>query len=338
MDVSEPKELAQARRIVAGHPGLFVERELARESGGLPVMAWSCGSDDPQAPALMVVGGVHGLERIGSELVLHSMEALAARASWDAGAKGLLAAAQVWFVPAANPAGLLAKSRCNRRGVDLMRNAPVEARGALAVAGGQRVSARLPWFRGAKGEPMEAEAAALVGLALELAAREGGLILLDCHSGYGASDGLWFPYACEAKPFEHSAHMAKLRGMLESALPWHGYRFEPQSRQYLAHGDLWDYAFMESLKAGGRPGSFLPLTLEMGSWAWVRKNPSHLFKGEGLFHPIKEHRVARVLRRHASLVDFLLSAAGSRPAWSAMGDAEECEMMRKACSWWWSAA
>lgn len=332
-----PRELEEAERLAAEHPGVFRREVLAREASGMPVVAYRCGSADPQAPALLVVGGVHGLERIGSELVLDAMESLAGRWGWDAGLASTLAKAEAVFVPAANPAGLLAKTRCNGNGVDLMRNAPVESAGAMAFAGGQRASPRLPWFRGRKGEPMEPEAKALVDLALGLAAREGGLILLDCHSGYGMGDSLWFPYAHGPKPFEHSAWMAKLRGMLEAALPHHGYRFEPQSRQYMAHGDLWDHAFLKALEAGAAPGSFLPLTLEMGSWAWVRKNPIQLLRGDGLFHPVKPHRAARVLRRHASLVGFLLSAAASRGAWAAMGPAEERDMMRRACDWWWSA-
>lgn len=49
--------------------------------------------------------------------------------------------------------------------------------------------------------------------------------------------------------------------------------FEPQSQQYLTHGDLWDHLYLRALT--GHPGHlFLPLTLEMGSWLWVKKNPA----------------------------------------------------------------
>ena len=52
---------------------------------------------------------------------------------------------------------------------------------------------------------------------------------------------------------------------------------------------------------------FLPWTLEMGSWAWVRKNPLQVFQALGFFNPIKPHRYARTMRRHARLVEFLWS-------------------------------
>ena len=43
----------------------------------------SIGSTDPLAPAIGFFGGIHGLERIGSQLVLDYMRALLARLEWD---------------------------------------------------------------------------------------------------------------------------------------------------------------------------------------------------------------------------------------------------------------
>lgn len=34
------------------------------------------------------------------------------------------------------------------------------------------------------------------------------------------------------------------------------------------------------------------------------KNPRQLFSRHGMFNPIKAHRIKRVLRRHADLLDF----------------------------------
>ncbi|CAH2929990.1 MAG: FIG011155: Zinc carboxypeptidase-related protein [uncultured Paraburkholderia sp.] len=47
------------------------------------------------------------------------------------------------------------------------------------------------------------------------------------------------------------------------------------------------------------------MTLELGSWLWIKKNPRQLFSRQGFFNPVKAHRTARVLRRHANLLDFL---------------------------------
>jgi hypothetical protein len=60
----------------------------------------------------------------------------------------------------------------------------------------------------------------------------------------------------------------------------------------------------------------MPLTLEMGSWQWLRKNPMHLFLRHGLFHPVLPHRQQRILRRHLTLFDFLFRAALYPEKWT----------------------
>jgi len=61
-------------------------------------------------------------------------------------------------MPLLNPAGMQRATRANARGVDLMRNAPVDSRERVTfLLGGQRVSPWLPWYRGAAGAPMEKE-------------------------------------------------------------------------------------------------------------------------------------------------------------------------------------
>jgi hypothetical protein len=87
------------------------------------------------------------------------------------------------------------------------------------------------------------------------------------------------------------------------------YIFEPQSLQYLAHGDLWDHLYQQARHV------FLPLTLEMGSWLWVKKNPRQLFSRHGIFNPLLPHRQQRVLRQHQSLLDFLARAAHGHRLW-----------------------
>ena len=90
-------------------------------------------------------------------------------------------------------------------------------------------------------------------------------------------------------------------------MPHHDYSFEPQSKQYLLHGDLWDYAYDNT----PAENVFLPMTLELGSWLWIRKNPRQIFSRHGIFNPIKAHRIKRVLRRHVDVLDFLTHAAFS---------------------------
>ena len=92
-------------------------------------------------------------------------------------------------------------------------------------------------------------------------------------------------------------------------------------RQILAHGDLWDFLYR---KAAERPQCvFLPLTLEMGSWLWIKKNPRQLFSRHGIFNPLIEHRQQRVLRRHLTWLDFVARAASGCRRWLPEGAARE---------------
>ena len=52
-------------------------------------------------------------------------------------------------------------------------------------------------------------------------------------------DRIWFPYAHTRRPIEHLAELHALSTVFEASHVHHRYVIEPQSRQYLAHGDLW---------------------------------------------------------------------------------------------------
>jgi hypothetical protein len=150
---------------------------------------------------------------------------------------------------------------------------------------------------------------------------------VDCHSGYGWRDSIWFPYARTRAAMRHLPEMFALKTMFEQAHPHHGYTFEPQSHQYLLHGDLWDYAYDHAQHV------FLPMTLELGSWLWIRKNPRQLFSRQGFFNPVKAHRTARVLRRHVSLFDFLARAAYAPSRWLPQGEARH-RLWEQASDFW----
>ncbi|WP_372825652.1 M14 family zinc carboxypeptidase [Polaromonas sp.] len=270
------------------------------------------GSRDPQAPAIGFFGGIHGLERIGTQLILHYMRALLFRLEWDTLLQQQLQKIRLVFMPIVNPGGMWAHKRANPRGVDLMRNAPQRAEGRVPfLAGGQTLTPLLPWYCGRAGQAMETESAALLQVVREQLACRPFSLALDCHSGYGFTDSLWFPYARTRRLMAHLPEMFTLKAMLEQSMPHHDYSFEPQSNQYLLHGDLWDHAYDHTPE----DHVFLPMTLELGSWLWIRKNPRQLFSRHGIFNPIKAHRIKRVLRRHADLLDFLARAAFAAPGW-----------------------
>ncbi len=292
----------------------------------LPVYALALGNPSPGIPAVGFFGGVHGLERIGTQVVTKFLDQLVARLAWDVSLHDQLEKVRLVFMPLVNPGGMLRGTRANPHGVDLMRNAPLDAREPVPfLVGGQRISAGLPWYRGRRGAPMEEESRALCELVeRELLARPFSLAL-DCHSGFGIRDRLWFPYAHSRAPIPHLPHLHALAQIFQASNANHPYLIEPQSRQYLAHGDLWDYLYLNAARQAR--GVFLPLTLEMGSWLWIRKNPRQVFSRGGIFNPLIAHREQRVLRRHFALLDFIVRAAAGHRRW--LPDGEQCERLRR---------
>ncbi len=310
--------IALERIIESGGSQLQVRviRQVAVASGlSFPVYSIALGNPAPHVPAIGFFGGVHGLERIGAEVVIAYLQSVVTRLRWDTTLHRQLENVRVVFMPIVNPGGIWSGTRANPRGVDLMRNGPVDAGDTVApLLGGQRISAGLPWYRGRLGEPMEAESQALCEVVgTELLSRKFS-IALDCHSGFGISDRLWFPFAHTRKPIRHLAELHALREIFLQAHSSHPYIIEPQSSQYLAHGDLWDYLYLQACSDPARV--FLPLTLEMGSWLWIKKNPRQLFSRTGIFNPLIDHRQQRVLRKHLSLLDFLSRAACSHERWA----------------------
>ena len=336
--MSVPAELEALERVIAlGGDRLEITPGRSAPFGPgastLPVYRIALGNCAPQCAAVGFFGGVHGLERIGSRVVIAFLESLVMRLRWDGSLHRLLEQVRLVFMPVVNPGGMLRGTRANPRGVDLMRNAPVDADDRVPfLVGGQRLSAGLPWYRGRRGEPMEAESSALCEtVRRELLGRPFSLAL-DCHSGFGMRDRIWFPYAHSRRPIPDLAQLHALSEIFSQSHSHHPYVFEPQSRQYLAHGDLWDHLY-----ASGRASPhqvFLPLTLEMGSWLWVKKNPRQLFSRLGIFNPLIAHREQRVLRRHLPLLDFVIRAAAAHALWLPQGSLREQHESSGRASWY----
>jgi predicted deacylase len=281
--------------------------------GGMPIHAFRFGTADRGAPALLVVGGVHGLERIGTDVAIAYLTTLVARLAWDRVLHAALTECRIVVVPLLNPVGMTRGQRANGNGVDLMRNAPAHPTGGTPLLGGQQLTPRLPWYMGPPGAPMEPEAAALVGLVERELFATPLAIALDLHSGFGFVDRLWYPYARTREPPPDLDAIESLARLLDDTLPNHVYTVEQTAQAYTIRGDLWDHLY-DRRRGHGR-GLLLPLTLEMGSWAWVRKNPLQGLSTIGRFNPVKPHRHRRTLRRHLPLIDFLHHAAASYRAW-----------------------
>lgn len=328
-------ELIQLEHQLAESPASFCVQLLtsvAVDEVTLPIYRIDLGNDAPDKPVLLVTGGVHGLERIGSQVVMAWLQTLAARSRWDYHLSALLDKIHIIFLPIVNPGGMYLNQRANPNGVDLMRNAPIEAQGRSAfLLGGQRLSSWLPWYTGDPEQGMEPENQMLQQVIDESLAHRPFSLSLDCHSGFGWRDQIWFPYAYRRRPMRKIAAIMALKLLWEETYPNHDYVFEPQSNHYMTHGDLWDYFYKRLNRQNG--GTFLPLTLELGSWRWVRKRPRQLFTLRGLFNPLVPHRHQRVLRSHLLWLDFLMDATVHFENWLPAGDQEP--MLREAAMAYW---
>ncbi len=336
MSKSEFPELTELERIIEEGGAHFDARtvcEVMDKGRHFPVYAVSLGNPSPDVPAVGFFGGFHGLERIGAEVVLAYLRSLMGRLRWDSALHRELESVRLVFMPLVNPGGMWRGTRANPNGVDLMRNSPQESKESVPfLVGGQRIGPRLPWYRGRADGPMEAESQAVCRVVeAELLTREFSLAV-DCHSGFGVHDRIWFPYAHTAMPIEHLAEVHALKDIYDRTYTSHNYLFEPQSRQYLAHGDMWDYLYRRATADPQR--IFLPLTLEMGSWLWVKKNPRQLFSRHGIFNPLIEHRQQRVLRRHLAWLDFLARAASGYRRWLPIGAERERHREQALARWY----
>ena len=313
-----------------------IEDQVPIPGDKLPLYSISLGSQNPAHPAIVFVGAVHGLELIGAQVALSFLETLCSLSTWDETLHEQLRGVKVLFYPSVNPGGLALQTRSNPRGVDLMRNSPIEGEDVSPyfLPGGHRISPKLPWFRGHEGEPMELENRTLLRVIQEQIWDVPFSLIIDFHSGFGMKDRLWFPYAYTKKPFPRLAEIYKLKELFDQSYPYNIHSFEPQALQYRTHGDVWDYIFLKHMQE--RPQNvMIPLCLELGSWIWVKKNPSQLFNAFGFFNPIVPHREQRTLRRHAFLLDFFLRAALSSQKWSRLQENERQHLDRQAMKLWY---
>ena len=79
-------ELIELERILAEAPAQFsteVSASISVDSLELPIYRIDVGNAPADRPALLLLGGVHGLERIGTQVVLAWLRSLANRLRWD---------------------------------------------------------------------------------------------------------------------------------------------------------------------------------------------------------------------------------------------------------------
>lgn len=315
-------ELDQLQTLLSRFPLANVRSETMAtvrcHGKSFPITAITIGPEDPSTPTLFLVAGVHGLEKIGTQVLISYLSVLFRQLTWDRTVQTLFESVRLCAIPILNPGGMAFGTRSNPQGVDLMRNSPIECQSDSSpfLVGGHRISARLPWYRGPVGLPMELESQTLIDFAKKNVLPAKVALALDLHSGFGLRDRLWYPFAKTQDPFPKKDQALALKTLLDITYAHHVYKVESQSDSYTTHGDLWDYLF--EIHEGAEQFKhhlFLPWTLEMGSWTWLKKNPIQMFNPLGWFHPIKAHRHHRVMRRHLHLLDFFLRATAHSISW-----------------------
>jgi len=303
--VSKLKELKSIYKLGAFEHELVRFQELGSIScsaGTYPVHGFSIGSQKPESPVLGVFGGVHGLERVGTHVTITFLQHVIERLNWDKDFIRFLEDFRIVSIPLINPGGMAMLKRSNPNNVDLMRNAPIEAEGVKPwqLFSGQSISPKLMWYRGNQ-DKLEKENQILVKFVQEEILSSRFAMSIDIHSGFGLQDRLWYPYAKTDQAFPYEQIVKNFEKSLARTYPYHIYKIEKQSDSYKIHGDIWDYLF--DLHYNNRNDNYyIPWTLELGSWRWVKKNPMQLFSVLGLFNPVEQHRYNRIMRRHILLL------------------------------------
>ncbi len=288
--------------------------QISYKNEDYPIHAFIFGSQDQSKPTLGLFGGVHGLERVGSQVLLGFLKSFINQLNWDENLRDSLKDFRIVAIPIINPVGMKFKKRSNGQGVDLMRNSPIEASldSPFKIYRGHHISSKLPWYRGHK---LELESLTLIDFVKVEMFKSKISMSVDFHSGFGLRDRLWFPYAKSNEKFHFFDVVEKVVDLYETTHPHHIYKIEQQSDSYTTHGDLWDYLFFESRQL--YPDHlFIPWTLEMGSWSWLKKNPLQIFSLDGLFNPKIEHRFERTMRRHYILIHFITRLMQNPKAWA----------------------
>lgn len=263
--------------------------------------------------AVTLVSGVHGLETIGIRIHLDIIKSVLNPKSKFYSADLAAGKLGIYSIPILNPAGVARLTRSNAQGIDLNRNSGIRAEKPLPFFGGHGISAALPYYRG---KTKQRESRALFRFLAEHVWRRKKKIhtALDIHSGYGAENFIWWPYAFSDRAvFQESAFTRVAAELRQNHL---AYRIEPMAASYQMHGDLWDYALLEFEKyqqtLKKKWSLFLPFTFEIGTWHEIKKSPRRLFNREKIFNPPPESRKAYLKEHRRLLWDFIHMHADAR--------------------------
>jgi murein tripeptide amidase MpaA len=97
-------------RFATGEGGAHLQQrvvcEVEADAQRFPVLAITLGNPSLDVPAVGFFGGVHGLERIGAEVVIAFLRSLVMRLRWDSSLHRQLESLRLVFMPMVNPGGM----------------------------------------------------------------------------------------------------------------------------------------------------------------------------------------------------------------------------------------
>lgn len=302
----EPQELLQLKRLEKNFGDVVITEELgevAYKGYRTPINAFFIShKPKPELPTIAFFSCFHGVEWIGSRVLVNFVEHLVREIKWDEDIKNLTDKVNICGILTVNPVGRIEGYRSNGNGIDLMRNSPVRAEHAVPLLGGQKISRYLPWYMG-KG--LEKENEIVVKFLNNYVFPSHFKMTIDIHSAFLRRSRIWIPYASGKKlPAKEARLFRQLRKMLNGIYKYNPYKYEKQESLYKTHGDFWDYNFDRHNEV--YKGTYLPLTLEISSWNWTMKNFLKHWSLESLFSPDTTKESNAEYIKHIMVFDFLI--------------------------------
>ncbi|MBN1114608.1 MAG: alpha/beta fold hydrolase [Oligoflexia bacterium] len=258
-----------------------------------------------ELPTVALFACFHGVEWIGSSVLINFINHFLNAMEWDEGLRELVRHINLCGIPIVNPVGRIENTRTNGNNIDLMRNSPVSSGNSSFMLGGQEISPMLPWYMG---ESLQPENKVTIDFLDKYVFPSDFKITMDIHSGFVNRSRIWIPYASGKKlPPKEEELFNKTKNHLDKIYRYHLYEYEKQTDVYRTHGDFWDYN-LDRHAQGGR-GIYLPFTLEISSLQWSLRSFLIHWKFENLFNPLKENERNSEYIKHLHLMYFLLNLA-----------------------------
>jgi hypothetical protein len=264
-----------------------------------------------------IVAGVHGLETIGVRVALDFLEFLVSPKQKDFFPEIFKGDLGIVCLPIINPGGIVNTSRSNPAGIDLMRNSGIEAVKAPLFFGGHKISPKLPYYRGNHLEPESRVVNRFLNKYF-FPNDKAVMPLIDIHSGFGAIDHVWWPFAYTKEACADESIYKKMAWYLKEKNLHKDYEYGPQSETYTTHGDLWDKFYLEYrnlIEIKKSKSRFLPWTLEIGTWSDILEYPLKLKRASGIFNPAKENKQTVIKSYRTFLRDFVRLSSKKPSYW-----------------------